>query len=531
MTELLKLPYLGTAEEDVLFTTWFVQEGAEFSKGDCLAMVETLKATFEVEAEQDGVLHRQLVTEGERIATDLPLGVITDPGQELDEAVLEELLAATGGATAPTAGDEEEAAPRPSSATTGSSGTGVRAAPAARRLAAERGIDLDLLRGTGPDGLIRVQDVELAAQGGGPDGPGDGTLDAGFVDLLNNDTEAFGALSSESKVALYRKHGAVLGEGTRIGKGTVLRVDRLVLGRDCVFREGCSVEAREFVAGDLLYLGPRSRVRCRGVHFGDNAFLTEEIDIGGGGAFDPEAELQVGSHGFIGEQVHLNVCRPLLIGDEVVISRNAVLMTHSFGASILKGYPNRFAGIRLGDCCQVGIHATLFPGVEMGEGSILLSGSSLVSSVPAGRLFGGVPATDLKAAAAPLSDEAFDGIARDLVVEFARQMELRGRAVTRSDAGAELRVVVRGVSADHGLRLATDRLDECDAPLAEEVRVYCRPSEAEWNGVPPEIAAIDLSAPAVRGPAGPLLDAFREFLRKRGVRLKPRAWTYRGGWL
>jgi acetyltransferase-like isoleucine patch superfamily enzyme len=272
-------------------------------------------------------------------------------------------------------------------------------------------------------------------------------------------------------------------------------------------------------------------VRTRRIVAGDNAFFAEDVEVGGGGAMDPEAELRIGSHGFIGEHVHLNTCRPLVIGDEVVISRNAVVMTHSFGGSVLAGYPNRFAGVTLGDGCQVGIHGVLFPGVEMGAGSILLSGSSLVSSVPPGRLYGGVPAQDLKAAARPVTPVELVALAREQIVEFARQLSLRGREVEVEENGDAVSVVVTAGGARHLLRFAQDLDGDPSETPAEDVRVCCRCADDAWDALPVDIVVLDLSVPRVRGAQGPLADALREFLRKRGVRLHPRSWTYRGGWL
>ncbi|MCA8941400.1 MAG: E3 binding domain-containing protein, partial [Planctomycetes bacterium] len=405
----------------------------------------------------------------------------------------------------------------------------IQVAPAARRLAKERGVDLDGVRGTGPDGLIRIEDVEAAAGHGSSSS--DGTLDAAFLENLRRDAAAFAALDSRFKLQLYRRHGAIIGQDAFLAPGAVLLVERIVLGDGAYFGADTSVEGRELCAGDLLHFGRNCRVRCTRIACGDNAFFTDDIEIGGGGALDPEAELVVGSHGFVGEHVHLNPCRRLEIGDEVVISRNAVVMTHSFGGSILKGYPNRFAGVRLGSYCQVGIQATLFPGVEMGEGSILLSGSSLVSSVPAGRLFGGVPAVDMKSASQPLDRDAFARVAFDLVAEFARQLGLRGRSVEVDEGADEVVVRVTEQGRTHALRASTVAPGDLGTTFAEEVRVVTAIDDAEWDDAPSDVVTIDLSAPRIQGPDGPLAAAFREFLRKRGVRLHPRSWTYRGGWL
>ena len=384
---------------------------------------------------------------------------------------------------------------------------------------------------------MRVADVEAAARlGSDPNAAADGVAAAGVVDpallaLINADSKAFGRLSSELKVELYRRMGAVIGEGCTIGPGTVLSARRLVLGDGAYFGPNCLVEVEELHAGALLHLGPRCRLRVTRARIGDNAFFAEDVEVGGGGALDPEAELIVGSHGFIGERAHINACRPVRIGDEVVISRGVSLMTHSFGASFLEGYPSRFAGVTVGDGAQLGIGAVLFPGVEVGTGAILLSGSSLVSSVPPGRLFGGVPAVDLKAAATPLTPAEQETRACGLVEELARQLQLRGKEVDVAREDDETRVCVMHQGHRHLLRFGSSPFTGLDTANAEELHVSLRFEAEVWEALPPEVTGIDLGVPAIRGAAGPLADAFREFLRKRGVRLRPRAWTYTGGWL
>lgn len=525
MAELLTVPYLGTAEDEVVLVDWLVAEGEAFRKGQPLLVLETLKASFEVEAETDGVLLRQLEPAGRRVSIQAALGVWGD-AREIDEAQIASLLEEHASQPEPAAdaapASEPDAPPRQAA-------TEQPVAPAARRRAAELGVDLGSVAGTGKDGLVRVEDVETAAeaQAQAPEG----MVDPMFLEHVRADPEAFGRLTTQFKLALYRKHGAAIGEGASFGSGTVILADRLVLGAGVRFGEACTVEAHEFMAGRLVQFGARCRVRCRRVQIGDNAFFAPDVEIGGGGAMDPEAELVVGSHGFVGEHAHLNPCRKLVIGDEVVVSRAAVIMTHSFGGSVLRGAPNRFARVEIGNACQIGIGAVLFPGVTMEEGAILLSGSSLVTGVPAGRLYGGVPAKDLKASTRDLEPEELEGVARDLVDEFARQLELRGMNPQVRARRTNRELLVERDGKRHrlffGRALATDQQEL----LAEDIRVCLRAEDGPWRALAPEIVGIDLGQARIRGPLGPMAAAFREFLRKRGVRLEPRTWTYRGGWL
>ncbi|MAE75631.1 MAG: hypothetical protein CMJ85_02030 [Planctomycetes bacterium] len=526
MPELFTVPYLGTAEKDVLVVDWLVDEGDAFRRGQPLVTLETLKASFEVEAEGDGVLLRQLEAVGDRVGLQAPLGVWGQAGETLVEAEVEELLAAQA------VPDVEVADPTPKAAPVSGAANAAPASPAARRRATDLGIDLASIQGTGPNGMVRVEDVERSCVGDSSTAEvATGAVDAAFLAHVRANLDEFGVLESSFKVDLYRRHGARIGADVEFGKGVAPLAERLVLGRGVRFADGCRVEAVDLVAGALTAFGPRCAVRCRSISLGENAFLAADVDIGGGGAMDPEAELVMGGHGFVGEHAHLNPCRRLVVGDEVVISRSAVIMTHSFGSSALAGYAARFAGVTIGDGCQVGIGATLFPGVEMGRGSILLSGSSLVTAMPEYRLWGGVPAKDLKAAAHELDAAALLGVAQDLAGEFARQLQLRGFAVSLQVEADERELVVDHEGRRHRLHLAPLLDTEEAAPCAEDVRVGLAADDDAWASLLPELVGIDLSVPRVRGALGPMANAFREFLRKRGVRLHPRTWAYRGGWL
>ena len=539
MARLLLVPHLGTAEDEVLVLEWLVKPQELYHKGQALVMLETLKASFEVEAEEEGVLLEALASVGDRLGIHAPLAVLGHVGELLDPGKRDGLLADVGGGrpaavetgvagTIPA--NREEAGTLPSSI---GGAPSAPAAPAARRRATELGIELERVQGTGPGGMIRVSDVESAALRihQPADASDAGRVSEALLARIRADEAAFAALSGPEKLEQYREHGAVIGPGCTLGPGSLILAERIVLGGGVTIRAQVRIEAVDLEIGAGTHFGDRCRVRCRRVRLGENAFFVTDVEIGGGGAMDPEASLEVGSHGFVGEHVHLNPCRPLRIGDEVVISRNASIMTHSFGLDALQGYPNRFAGVVIEDECQIGIGAVLFPGVTVGRGSILLSCSSLVTDLPAGRLFGGVPATDIKAAARPLSPEQKVGLAEKLVREFARQLELRSFDVELTDGEHGLELAVSGEEGRHYLRFAAALPIDESAVAIEDVRVGLSCDEGQWQQLPPELCAMDLGRKRLQGSPGPLGLAFREFLRKHGIRLSPRNWTYPGGWL
>lgn len=157
------MPALEMAQETGKLLAWRKKEGERVTKGEPLLEIETDKAVVEIEAPADGVLAGIKVQEGAVVPVGQTIAWIVAPG----EAPPVEVAApgASGRATQPARAAATAAVSSPSSAPE----SGARISPKARRLARERGVDINKLRGTGPDGTISVEDVLAAAVSpGGP---------------------------------------------------------------------------------------------------------------------------------------------------------------------------------------------------------------------------------------------------------------------------------------------------------------------------------------------------------------------------
>lgn len=139
------MPSLGADMEAAILRTWRVNPGQKVRCGDILAEVETDKGLIEIEVFEDGTVDRILAAPGNK----LPVGT-----------VLATIAAGAPGPVAPLpAGPPPPAPPPPGEER-------VRISPLARKRAAEEGVDLDRVTGTGPGGAIQVADVERAAAEG-----------------------------------------------------------------------------------------------------------------------------------------------------------------------------------------------------------------------------------------------------------------------------------------------------------------------------------------------------------------------------
>ncbi|MGR3794556.1 pyruvate dehydrogenase complex dihydrolipoamide acetyltransferase [Vannielia sp. SX4] len=170
-TEVL-MPALSPTMEQGTLAKWLVKEGDTVSSGDLLAEIETDKATMEFEAVDEGVIGKILIEEGtEGVAVNTPIAVLLEEGESADD------IKEGGSAPKSEAPAKEEAkaeapasTPAASAAPAAPSKDGERifASPLARRIAADKGIDLASIKGSGPKGRIVKSDVENAKPGAAP---------------------------------------------------------------------------------------------------------------------------------------------------------------------------------------------------------------------------------------------------------------------------------------------------------------------------------------------------------------------------
>jgi pyruvate dehydrogenase E2 component (dihydrolipoamide acetyltransferase) len=163
----LKMPALSPTMEEGTLARWLVKEGDSVSSGDLIAEIETDKATMEFEAVDEGVISKIMVAEGtDGVKVGTVIALIA--GEDEDAAPVKPAAAPVAKAAAP-APKVEVATPPPAPASAPVSASSaderVKASPLAKRLAAERGIDLAKLTGTGPGGRIVKEDVDAAGTG------------------------------------------------------------------------------------------------------------------------------------------------------------------------------------------------------------------------------------------------------------------------------------------------------------------------------------------------------------------------------
>jgi len=151
---IFRMPSLGADMEDGILIEWLKQPGDRIARGDIVAVVETQKGAIEIEIFDTGILKNHLAEPGAKLPVGAPLAEIDDGRTE---SVGQAAPAVAAPAPLSVSLPLTEAVAPPRVATPGS---GLKASPAARKLAADTGIDLAAVAGTGLEGAVTFVDVE-----------------------------------------------------------------------------------------------------------------------------------------------------------------------------------------------------------------------------------------------------------------------------------------------------------------------------------------------------------------------------------
>lgn len=158
------LPSLGADMDKGTLIEWRVKPGDAVKRGQIVAVVDTTKAAIEIEYWDEGTVDELLIEPETEMPVGTPMMLLREPGETAEQAAqwkAQRLAAPRAVAATPAAVPVAPVAPPPLRAPAAELSR-RRISPAARKHAAEKGVDLDTVSGTGPQGAVTVEDVERA---------------------------------------------------------------------------------------------------------------------------------------------------------------------------------------------------------------------------------------------------------------------------------------------------------------------------------------------------------------------------------
>jgi acetyltransferase-like isoleucine patch superfamily enzyme len=214
-----------------------------------------------------------------------------------------------------------------------------------------------------------------------------------FIQLVEND-EAIKNLPSSEKIELYRDNGHIIGNNVFIGLGTIIVSNNIRIDDGVSIGEDNFIEVPNIEIGRNTTIGNRCNIVASELSIGSYNRIIDgaRIDLSGGRNLD--SNLITGRGCLLSS--YINVCREVKLGENVALSPDSIIFTHSYWQSVLDGYPASYGPVSFGDNSWLGAGSYVLPNTKIGKGSVIMSASLVASDVKEYTMVGGTPAQLVK---------------------------------------------------------------------------------------------------------------------------------------
>lgn len=185
-----------------------------------------------------------------------------------------------------------------------------------------------------------------------------------------------------------------------------IEASTIQIGDNVKFGNGVKIKVRGlFKIGHDSYVGDRFSAVGENIEIG-NYFYNNPTDsrgmvIGGGSSNFPFANLKMGDR-CVCHTGHINLARPVTIGNDVGLSHDVDIITHGFWGSVLDGFPNMFSEVTIGNGVIVGWKTVIMGGVTIADDVVIGSHSTVVKNLSSPRgIYAGTPAKLIKIVETP----------------------------------------------------------------------------------------------------------------------------------
>jgi acetyltransferase-like isoleucine patch superfamily enzyme len=214
-------------------------------------------------------------------------------------------------------------------------------------------------------------------------------------------------------------------------KNIEIKAREIRIGENVSFGRNIRVAVKGlFEIGDFSRLGNDSEILGNDVRIGAHLFHSSGLRIGGGGRQNPAANFSIGDRCTIHNNF-INVCEPVVIGDDVGLSPETSILTHGYWLSVMEGFPASFSGVNIGNGTIVGYRSLLMMGVSIAEECVVGAQSVVSKSLTERGIYAGSPARFIKPITPLSADErvrkAEEIVAGYKVIADYHDVEIEGR--------------------------------------------------------------------------------------------------------
>ena len=362
------LPAEDVNDEEATIVDLYFESGDAVKKGELIYSFETTKAVVDVQADHNGFIN-YFLSEGDEVKIGSIVSEISKEKTEFSNKQKTQIK---------------------------KSEINVKPTKKAISLAKKHGLVIENL---GLKGIIKEKDLTPFLKDKGRKLLADRCLildsEKQFIKYLLEDL-SFRDLASNEKIKIYKKNGFKIGNNVTIARGAVLIGNNIDIKKNVKIGKGTYIEAPNIQIGENTTIGNNCEFVGSIIQIGESNKISNKVKIDISGGRFPDSNLITGRGCLIADEVYINICRKVTIGENVALSPKSIIFTHSYWQGVLDGYSSTFGPVKIDNNSWLGSMSQILPNVVVNKGSIIISNSLVTNNVKPFTMVGGVPAKIIK---------------------------------------------------------------------------------------------------------------------------------------
>ena len=284
-----------------------------------------------------------------------------------------------------------------------------------------------------------------------------------------------------------------------------------------VIKKSVNINADKIYIGSGVSIGKGTNITTGELIIQDGSTIAEDVLVDLAGGKTIQSKLFLGPLCLIGSRVMINTSRSVIIEQESALSPGAMIFTHSFWQSRLEGYQNKFAPVYVGPKSWIGAGCQILPGINIGEGSIVVSNSTVIENVEPKTMVAGVPALVIKKNLSSIVDiDQKKSILRKIFNEFLIYLSEKSIDILNTDN----LYIIKIKSQEYFIIINDENtLNEVDKSKTILLTFNCQKYQIQNY-----YAVFDFVNYIFLGNENDLVHTLRNHLRRNGIRFSPYSW-------
>lgn len=239
--------------------------------------------------------------------------------------------------------------------------------------------------------------------------------------------------------------------------------------------EDVIIRCHDFILGENSYIGKGCIITCHSFRAGKRLYMPGRVEIGRGGCYGPNSNVNIGDNVGIFESTIINPSEEVFIGDNVGIGAEVMIWTHGSWLDVLEGFPADFGPVTIEKNVWLPARCIVLPNVTIGENTVIGIGSIVNRNIPSGSLAAGSPCKVIKENFYPkvLSEDQKTSIILDIIEDWKKLCIFKG--INFSSISYNRNILT--LDTDQGstlFNLETRRIEGTINQISEDLRDYLR---------------------------------------------------------